>query len=317
MEEGGGDSCDRKMGCNGERCMWSATRDGCKGWCRFHSKEWANCVIKAIKASSDRESPALLVVDRLNISGEHGLFLRGDGENLKRLISEKPDDVCESEIANVMREYVSMYGIKKMSLSVTACGLVGNPPDDVVCMWESQHTALDELEFSRWRGYGKRSISVLNTDDGRFLYRNASGEYACVGESEAALHIASIMGDKELKGTKLVFTFNVHTGGWDLDDVKRVCGAMDVKGPGGALLIRSVSGAMGRTFTYKPGGTSVEGGEEDSPCAATTSTMLGGVHVSLDCGNFVAQWHTSVNMEAMFSTSNGGGGAMFRAVMLW
>jgi hypothetical protein len=115
------------------------------------------------------------------------------------------------------------------------------------------------------------------------------------------------MSDKTLKGARMMFCFDILTSAWDLKDVVSACEAFDVKTPSGAHLFKCASGYGGRTFVYELG---------PSGCLVSQSCAGGGVHVSLDCGTFVAQWHTVAHMTASFPLVKDGR-VTFKVVMLW
>jgi hypothetical protein len=296
------------MGCNGEKCIWSATRHSCRDWCRDHATKWADQIVRVAAAATDSKVPAMLLIDRLSIAGEKGMFVRGGGDVkrlLPRLVTDDPDEAAEkSDVDQMVLEYVSPHRIGGMSLCITACGLLGDPPVDAVSRWENQYTAMDMLEFNKWRGYPKRSISVSHLKGDEFLFRDSDGKFHSVNSAEASKQIAQLMSDKSLCGTRLLMSFDISVLGWSPADAARTCDALCVRDPSGHCVVKSVGGSGGRTCIYEP--------------SSDSSTAMGsGVHISLDCGDFVAQWHTLGYLEAQFVMGGGRKNALFRAVMTW
>jgi hypothetical protein len=296
------DKCGTEMGCNGEKCIWSATRRSCRNWCREHANGWASSVIDLVVAAQDDNSPALLVIDRLNIVGQKGMFLRSDQftKVLPRLVGE--DCSTPQEVTDMVRDYVSPYRLHKMTMIVTAYGLEGSPPDSVVSAWENQYTFSDELEFVQWMGFKKKGISVsyLGDDSGKFLMRSSTGSVHVLDRDTVAAQLGALMSDSTLKGTRLMFTFHASVVGWTLADMIAACDAVDVRMPQ-CTSVRSYSGFGGRNFSYGAGG----------------GTALGGVHVSLDGGgDCVAQWHTFAHISANFPLGRSRV-VSFHVVMLW
>lgn len=305
--------CEKAMGCDGEKCVWSASRHSCQSWCTRHASQWADRVTKAIKCAGDRRSPALLIFDRLSMSGQKGMLVRRGEKQILEVIPRLVDcgdpsgPIPPSEIAEMVTEYLSKSGISTMSLTVTACGLMGNPPQHVVDAWNSQYSCVDLLEFAKWMGYPKKSVSVSAFDANKFMFRDANGTYKQIDEKQACAEITSLMSDHALKGARMMFCFDILTTAWDLKEMVSACEAFDAKTPGGVNLFKNASGYGGRTFIYEPG----------VACAASPqSCASGGVHVSLDCGSFVAQWHTVAHMTASFPMVRDGR-ATFKIVMLW
>lgn len=304
------DKCASAMGCDGEKCMWSASRHSCQTWCRDHASQWSAKVVQALKSAANPRAPAMLMVDRLSIAGCKGMFIRCGEKNLIEavplLVSEPPASLSRADTTDLIVEHLSSSKISEIKLTVTVCGLMGDPPQDVVDSWDSQYSCFDLLEFSRWRGFQKKCISISMYDENKFLFRGPNGAYHQIDGSEAANEIAALMGDKSLKGTRILFSFDVMTTSWDLTSLISACEAFDVKTPGGASLFKSSSGYGGRTFICEP----------EPGCLSPKSCASGGVHVSLNCGQFVAQWHTMVHMTASFPMMKDGK-ASFKVVMLW
>lgn len=295
--------CAGAMGCDGEKCMWAASRSSCQEWCAHHASAWAHQITAAIKAAGDHRFPAMLVVDRFSMVGQRGVFVRCvDGKIADVIPKLVEGGLSPEDTSEIVTDHLSRSAIGTMSMSVTACGLAGDPPQHVVDAWNAQYSCVDLIEFAKWMGFSKKSVDVSLYDGNRFLFRNANGEYSQVDEARAVSEMAALLSDRSLKGTRMMFSFNILTSAWDLGDIIRTCEALDAKTPGGACLFRSASGYDGRTFVYEPG---------VSGCPAG-----GGVHVSLDCGMFVAQWHTLAHMSASFPIAKDGR-VSFRVVMLW
>jgi hypothetical protein len=172
----------------------------------------------------------------------------------------------------------------------------------VIDSWNARYECSDLVEFAKWMDYSKKCISVSSYDDNDFVLRDADGKCQRVNVQRAEAEIAALMGDKSLKGTRMTFVFDIlTTPSWTSCDVANACEAFDVKTPGGVRLFKSASGYGGRTFVYEP---------ESQSCAG------GGIHLSLDCCSFVAQWHTVAHMTASFPMTRDAR-ASFRVTMIW
>lgn len=296
--------CETSMGCGGEKCMWSASHHSCQEWCIHHAAEWAGSVTRAIKSAGDLQSPAMLMVDRLSMAGQKGMFVRCVDKKVVDVLPRLVHDTEASNVDQIAADHLSKNKIETISMSVTICGLMGNPPQRVIDAWNSQCTSSDLLEFSKWMGFSKKCVAISLFGGNTFMFRNPDGAYAQLDEKRTTEEIASIMGDKSLKGTRMMFSFEILTSPWNFGDIVDACEAFDVKSPGDVNLFRSASGFGGRTFVYEPG------------CLKSQSCVGGGVHVSLDCGEFVAQWHTVAHMTAHFPIMKGGK-ASFKVIMFW
>jgi hypothetical protein len=260
----------------------------------------------------------MLMIDRLNMSGQRGMFVRSAGKKIEevipRLIScagagagdSMEETPSSDDISEIITDNLSKSEISAMSMSVTVCGLMGNPPQNVVDAWNAQYTCMDLLEFAKWMGFSKKCIAV-SYSDGNFMFRDVNGKYQRVEEGRASSEIANIMSDKSLKGARMIFSFDIATSPWNFRDIVSACEAFDVKTPEGTGIFKCASGYGGRTFMYTPW---LSGNLSSQSC------VTGGVHVSLDCGKFVAQWHTVAHMTASLPMVKDGRAA-FKVVMLW
>lgn len=296
--------CPRKMGGRGQQCPWAATSSGCADWCRGVASEWASRVVRCVRAASDPERPALLAVDRLNATGARGTFLRGgDPAAVMKLVygaSVSPSDIKECNI-----RYLSPHRLSGVSLNVTACGITSDAPDEVADAWGLQYSPIDLLEFAKWRGYAKRSVAVMHSEGDDFILRDCEGKHSTVKAGEAAAAIAALMSDPSVKGARLMYSFQAATHGFTPREMSAMGASLDVKCPDGRCALQTASGYGGRTFYYDP----------EIANQNEAATEIGGAHVSLDCGDFVAQWHTLAHLG--ISLPSRGDKINFHAVMLW
>jgi hypothetical protein len=250
---------------------------------------------------------AVLTIDRMHMAGGRGMFIRGTPGAVRRMIAETDPDFGDADAAALDR-FLARATIRDMRLDVTACGLAGDPSDEVVDAWERAvclaplQQAIAPLE---------RCVHVTRgAATGEYRIGDPLDPARTVDAATAAGEIAALMSDRGLKGTRLVFSFAVATAGWAEADVAGMCGALEVKTPDGRDLIRCVSGYGMRTFAYRPDTYGFEGGG---------SAALGGAHVALDCGGFVADWHTfsRVEIDLPIGSAAADRPISFRVVMLW
>jgi hypothetical protein len=255
-------------------------------------------------AATISNMPALMVIDRLNISGNRGIFVRGQAKDVPRLLCESPDDDV-TETKEMIDEFLSTNTIDTMHLSVAVCGLMGNPPNEIVDEWERMHYVPTKiLEFFKRTGYREKGVYVRLVS-GHFRIRESGGFFRDASESDVIHEIVNLMGDRNLKGTHLTFSFDISTQNWSNPEVMEVCDALDLKSPEDVDVSKCASGYGVRTFVYEPVSSQVG------------STAMGGVHVSLDCGDFIAQWHTLTHIESTFPMSNAISKVHFHVIMLW
>ena len=309
--------CDGAMGCNGERCMWSASKSGCQDWCRYHAVRWAGCVAKAIRAVSDSNMAAMLMVDRLNFdersiapAASRGCFTRGSPADVCELIWDDRgrEEGSFAAVASFVETLPMRERISSISLRVTACGLTGDPSDEELARWETSRRSTGDRYRSADGRHAEESVWIRKFSDDEFLITDRSGVFRRVDEASATAEIADVMSDRRLRGTRMIFSFDVSTVGWTPSDVRAAFAALEIVTPEGRPMIRSASGYGIRTFSYRPDIYGISG-----------SSALGGVHVALDCGDFIAQWHTFSHVEVDFPISAGSSDpkVAFRITMLW
>lgn len=304
-------NCASEMGCTGEKCMWSATNKSCQRWCRKHANLWADGIVKVLTCARNPKMAAMLLIDRLGITGLKNLFLRpsenGALYDIPILVSDPTKDgtstMSKDETKEIITNQLANGSIEFVAMSVKAYGLTGNPPQDVIDAWETQCTLCDMIDSTQWKGYPKRGISLSLCSNDTFLMKNIGGNYKNISKTEAISAFASIMRDDTLKGTQLMFSFEIVTTPWTYGNMIEVCNVLDMKTPEDTSIINCASGYGVRTFVYKPRSTN------ESPA-------VGGVHLSIDCGDFVAQWHTVTNM-AMYFPMTKTGHVYFKVAMLW
>lgn len=291
---------DRECSAGGsETCGWAASRRGCRSWCRRHAGEWASRLVEAIGCASKSSKCVMLTIDRLGASGQRNTFARSvDIGALSRIFKEEVNEgnddgeETKSKIGVLQRVLATDRPIVAVSASVMACGLKANPPDRIVCEWESQFNPADLLESTKWKGYSKQSVNVLYMEDetpggrGSYILIDSVDGVQRNGKtaSEAADAIAALMSNPTLRGTHIVTTFDITIGGWTTQEIERAVSDFDVTCPG----LVGIGGCGGR-FYYVDGNVQ--------------SPMLGGAHVAVDCGSFAAQWHNLGYMEVNFPPS--------------
>lgn len=303
-------TCGEAMGCDGVKCIWEGGRRGCAKWCRAHAAKWIPSLLVAMKCAEDQTAPLAFSVDRLVYDGLRGLYIRSiNGKNkaevARRLVSDDKDDKGTTEMEDAeLAEMVSAGTVRAVSVTVTACGLYGNPPDSVVSEWESQYTPLDLLEFSKFKGYPKRLVRVGRSTnkiqtgkDNEYLVMEPDGVYREGSSKYAHDCILAIMSDPGLKGSRLIFQFNLQISDIPAADNTNACRVLDVPDASGKCSYRSVAGGVSRSYLMRHMTGSNPSSSSKTGPAVEEDIRQGGAHISLDCGKFVAHWHTLAEMS--------------------
>lgn len=285
MAQNEGERCSKAMGCDGVRCIWDAGKQKCTKWCRAHARKWVPSLLAALDNVTDPGFPALFTVDKLIFEGKNGAYLRGSKDNLYRLIvDESPANPFTTEDLKVIDEEVTstskLVSNGKLTIcnaKLTVCGLAGNPSEEILSEWDSQFTYMDILEFTKFKGFHKRVLSVqkANSEEKeRYLTRMFSGVSEDLTRDKVIDLISTAMADPAIKGTRLLFEFKLVIQGMGSRESMDICSTFDVKDPSEVDMYKSVSSNSGRTYLMEP------------------KMSGGGAHLSLDCGSFVVHWHT-------------------------
>lgn len=300
--------CEASMSCgvgsgDGIKCIWDAGKKGCKKWCRAHADKWVPNLLIALDRFRDDKASMLLTIDKLMFENKRGAFIRGSKQDIPKLLRDcaqqgvgdpnskmmatqrtdiepktiqytKEDELAIQEEIKATETQLSPARIEFAEAKLTVCGLAGNPPEDVVSDWETQFTHMDLLEFCNFRGYPKRVISLNRGASGEYILRYPNGETRSVDKKTAITVIATALSEPYIKGTRLLFEFKLGMGGMDKNESLALMRSLETKDPSGELMFKSVNNSGNRSYMIEPKVTG------------------GGAQLSLDCGTFVAHWHT-------------------------
>lgn len=299
------DRCSRAMGCDGVKCIWDAHGKGCSRWCKAHAQKWVPSVIKALHCAVDGKMPAMFTVDKLLFENKNGAFLRGDRctDTLRRLMREASSEdpsALEGDVAETLK-LLSSGRLVVQNAKVTVCGLCGKPPLELVTEWNNQFSHADLLQFVSYKGFSKKvtsvdKISLINGSNADYMVRMPDGRTGYVKEDRAAGILENALADPCMDGTRLIFEFKFAIGDIPPQEMVGICRSFDDKDPSGCDVYKSISGSAGRTHIIEP------------------KVCGGGARFYLDCGEFVAGWHTMASLA--FSTF-ANGSATGDLVMLW
>ena len=311
MTENESDRCSRAMGCDGVRCIWDASKHKCAGWCKAHAEKWVPSLMAALDNVTDARHPALFTIDKLIFEGKKGAFIRGTKDNVQRLVVDQvPSKPFTKEDLESIEEEVSstrdLLSDGKLNIQIaklTICGLGGNPDEKVLEEWETHFTHIDLLEFTKFKGYAKRVITVervstMGMSANNYMVSMFDGKTEHITRDQASAVVSAALSDPRTKGTRLFFEFKMVIEGMSPQNIGDICSAFDVKDPSEIDMYKSVSGNGGRSYLIEP------------------KMSGGGAHLSLDCGSFVVHWHTLAFL--LFSLPRvGGGRASVDLVMNW
>lgn len=314
-----GERCSKAMGCDGVRCIWDAGKQGCMKWCRAHAQKWVPSLMAALDGATTPIYPALFTVDKLIFENKKGAFVRGRREDIPSLIRDSQSSAAASPSAQdegAMRDEIATTNsllsdgkLHIVSAKFTICGLEGGPGEDVIADWESTISRVDLLDFAKFRGFSKRTLTVERSrdplwsgeeyeSDKNHVVRRADGTVQHVTRNEAAAIAVAALSDPSTSGTRVFYEFKLIIDHMSPQDTADICEAFDTQDPTGVELYKSVSGNGGRSYVVEQ------------------KMSGGGASLSLDCGSFVVHWH-SLAFLLLSLPSVRGGRAYVDLVMNW
>lgn len=264
------DSCEAKMGDGGAACLWDAVSSGCQQWCRDNSRVWIPKLFEALDKMGTA-APLLLSLDRMTFFGKSGAFLRGDPEvDLSRFM--------EADEVSGMRQLLSPCVFRCSDVTIYLSTTDGGPGVD--CM--------DRFEYAPYGHYYKYLCGVSKAGDNQYSLQKPESGAQTLNREACTEELNRMLAGQE--GVRLWFKFNFLLTDVPPSVTADLRAAHEENRPDGQPLFKAVSGGMGRTYLYELGSAS---------CAS------GGTHVLLDCGTFVADWHTLLHMLLTVDAARG------------
>jgi anthranilate phosphoribosyltransferase len=111
--------------------------------------------------------------------------------------------------------------------------------------------------------------------------------------------LSDLLSDEHLNGTHLAFEFSMRIEGVSQQELGDMLSTLDAEDPSGRAVVKCGTGGDARHYLF------------DS-CA---NVSQGGAHLALDCGSFVAHWHSMASL--MLSVQPAESRVCAHLVMLW
>jgi hypothetical protein len=261
----GSDRCSKAMSCGGGgeiACAWDGGRKGCSLWCQAHAKEWAPGLLDIISKAQDPSSPMSLVVDMLTSPADmacpysKGTYLRAaDDAQVRSKLFQQVDS-----------DFVSEGSLSCSSLVVSVCGLLGNPPPEVLDEWENQFTHADILDDIAFEGYAKRITTLAKVDTERWTVDQDKIRVIKTRAEAESIMVNALSPSVSVSGIKLIFQFSITISGIQ-DELASIRQCLDYQES--QAIIKAASGSLSRYYLFQRPASVAQGGIHVSLCRAT------------------------------------------------